>query len=272
MGDSGLSSKELAERARKREAIGLSRQRPTAKAVIHSPPEAVRSRRGATIGLAVVAAAIAALVLWRVGFFGGGNYGRETLTTPDEDSLVVRDDFSHPTFDLPIGSDAAAEMGYVGDLYRISVQRAGELAWVTLGQGSLGGYRYEADLRLASQGDYAMGYGGLLVRYSNDDNFYLFAVDNGGRFKVELVEGGAWRTVQPWTESDSLSAGRQNILTVVDDGGSLRFAVNGVVVHLATEPKLPVGDVGLLVGARSQSRAQGLFDWAAIYDFPIRSQ
>ena len=272
MGDSEISASELEERARKREAIGLSRGRPTAKAVVHSPPEAGRNLFGAALGLAAVVAAVAAIVLWRAGFYMSGSYGGQTLAPPEAGRLMARDDFDDPSFALSVDGGEDADLGYVGDLYRIRVDRAGEMAWATLGQLNLGGYRFEVDLRLASQGDFAWGYGGLIARYRNRDNFYLFAVDNNGQYKVELAEGGAWRTVQPWTETAALSDGRRNVLAALDDGRRLRFAINSVVVYTVADPRLPVGDIGLVVGARSQGRAEGLFDWAAIYEIPIDRQ
>ena len=272
MRDSEISASELEERARKREAIGLSRGRPTAKEVVHSPPEARRNLFGATLGLAAVVVAAAAIVLWRAGFLMSGPYGGQTLDPPEAGSLMAREDFDEPSFALSVGGGEEAELGYVGDLYRIRVERAGEMAWATLGQLNLGTYRFEADLRLASQGDFAWGYGGLIARYRNTDNFYLFAVDNDGQYKVELAERGAWRTVQPWTETTALSEGRRNVLAALDDGRRLRFAINSVVVYSVADPRLPVGDVGLAVGARSQGRAEGLFDWAAIYEIPIDRQ
>lgn len=272
MGDSEISAVELEERARKREAIGLSRGRPTAKAVVHSPPEARRNLFGAALGLVAAAAAVAAAVLWLTGFPISAPDGGQTVAPPKAGSLIVRDDFDDPSFALPVGAGEEADLGYVGDLYRIRVERAGAMAWATLGQLNLGGYRFEADLRLASQGDFALGYGGLIARYRNGDNFYLFAVDNDGQYKVELVERGAWRTVQPWTQTAALSEGGRKVLAVLDDGGRLRFAINSVVVYTVADPRLPVGDIGLVAGARSQGQAEGLFDWAAIYKIPMDRQ
>ncbi len=139
MVDSEISASELEERARKRKAIGLSRGRPTAKAVVYSPPEARRFRPGPALGLAVVAAAVAAIVLWRTGFLGSGPYEGQSVAQPEPGSLIARDDFDDPSFALPVGADEQAELGYVGDLYSIRVERAGEMAWATLGQLNLGG-------------------------------------------------------------------------------------------------------------------------------------
>ena len=142
--------------------------------------------------------------------------------------LIVRDDFAEPHFALSVLSSEESEQRYVGDLYRIQVNRPGVRVWTTLGQPGLGAYRLEADLRLASQEQFAWGYGGLIVRYQNDENFYLFVVDGEGRYQIELVEKGAWRTVRPWTQSSSQSSGRQSILVVTDDGAELRLFINAV--------------------------------------------
>ncbi len=269
MGRSDSSSSAIEERARQREAIGLARQRPTAKAVVNSPPEP-KSTIPLIVPMIVVLAVVAAgLIFWRASGIRQLSMGERTLPAPAEERLIARDNFTEPHFSLPVQENEAFDQRYVGDLYQISVLRPGERAWATLGQMRLGAYRFEADLRLALQDELAWGYGGLIVRFQNEGNFYLFAVDGQGEYQVQLVENGAWRTIEAWTPAPALSAGSQNVLTVVDDGVQLIFFINSTHVSSVPEPRLPVGDVGLLVGARSQGQAQGLFDWVALYENPI---
>lgn len=262
-------AKLLEERARKREAIGLSPKRPTAKIVVHSPPEARKGFSPILLVLLVTALLAIVWVTWRetnnANFpFAGGS----ALPAADQ-RLIVRDEFREPQFALPVRSNGASTLSYEGEFYQIRLDQPGELAWATLGQKELGAYKVETDLRLATQEEYAWGYGGVVVRYQNDDNFYLFVADNYGKFQVQLVENGAWRTVQPWTASGALSEGRQNLLSVSDDGAALRFLINDAQVALAADPQLPTGDVGLIVGARSRGKAKGLFDWVALYEIPL---
>ena len=262
------SSNELEERARKREAIGLSPHRPTAKDVVHSPPEATRRFPFPLLVVAGLVVAAATVVLWRTSFFPLTLPGREPATI-EEGRLIEKDDFSEPGFALPEEKNEESDLGFVGDLYRIWITRPGSRAWAALGRQELGAFRVDADLRLASQEAFAGGYGGLVVRYQNDESFYLFVIDNRRQYQIELVDQGAWRTLRPWDETAALSDGRQNVLSVADDGTELRFYINYVLVDTVTDPRLPAGDAGLVVGARSRGQGQGLFDWVALYEIGV---
>lgn len=269
MGESDSSSKELEERAQKREAIGLSPQRPTAKEVVHSPPEAKRSFSFILLILVVLAGAAAAGLYWRPSILVQGPFAERAPAPMEVGRLIVRDEFADPHFTLPVRRSEESDQRYLGDLYQMQVSRPGGRVWATLSQFSLGAYRLEADLRLASQEAFARGYGGLIVRYQNDENFYLFVVDGEGQYKIELVHEGAWRTIRPWKQANGLSGSRQNILSVADDGSELRLYIDAVQVDAVADPRLPTGDVGLMVGARSQGQAQGLFDWVALYEISV---
>ena len=269
MSELDSSARVLEERARKREAIGLSPHRPTAKTVVHSPPEPERGQPFALLALVILTATAVVLLFLNRSIFTRGPVGWRAPATVEAGRLIVRDDFAEPHFDLPVRSDQDSEQRYVGDLYLIQVNQPGARVWTALGQPLPGAYRLETDLRLDPQERYALGYGGLIVRYQNDENFYLFVVDREGRYRIELVEEGAWRTVRPWTTLSSQSNGGQTILAVVDDGAELRLLVNAVREDTVSDPRLPAGDVGLAVGARSPGRARGLFDWVALYEIPL---
>jgi hypothetical protein len=254
------------ERARRREAIGLSSQRPMAKTVVHAPPEAKRGVPLWPLTLLVLAILVAGWIFWQDSNAAQRRTAGGAFLAAPEERLIVRDDFIERHFALPVRSHDEYDLGYLGDLYQIRIERPGAMAWATLSQSNLGAYRLEADLRLAPQQEFASGYGGLIARYQNDDNLYLFVVDNQGNYQIQLVQEGAWRTVQPWTPTSALSDRPQNLLSVVDDGATLHFLINASPVDSVAAPQLPVGDVGLVVGARSQGKAKGLFDWVAIYE------
>lgn len=259
----------LEERARKRESIGLSPQRPTAKTVVQSPPDAKPAVPLWLIALLIAGLVVAAWRVWDASPLGPGRAEGGKFTPHAEERLIARDDFSDPFFPLPVRADSESELSYMGDLYQVRIKRAGAMAWATLSQPDLGAYRIEADLRLAAQPEYAWGYGGLIARYQNDDNFYLFVVDSEGNYQIQLKQEGAWRTVRAWSQSVTLTEGSHRRISVVDDGAVLHLVLDGIVVDEVREPRLPGGDVGLAVGARSQSKAKGLFDWVALYDVPL---
>ena len=75
--------------------------------------------------------------------------------------------------------------------------------------------------------------------------------------------------MRPWDETAALSDGSKNVLSIADDGTELRFYINHVLVDTVTDLRLPAGDVGLVVGARSQGQGQGLFDRVALYEIAV---
>lgn len=260
----------LDERARKRQAIGLSAVRPTAKAEAYHPP--VQRGNGLPWLAVLLLLAMLAVTLWLL--LRATSPGL-ALTAADgsRSSVLLQDDFVQPILGLaPEVVTSDWSMGYVGDLYQIRIDQPGVLAWTTLGQIDLGAYRYETSLMLTgSSGDNsAWGYAGLIVRYQNNQNFYLFVVDGRGKYQVQAQEQGNWRTLQPWSDSPVLTTvGGENLLGVEDDGQSLGFFVGTELLYRTDDLRLPVGDVGLLAGSRSQGTARALYDWVRIEAIPL---
>ena len=261
----------LDERARKRQAIGLSAVRPTARTEVYHPP--VQAGVNGLSWLAVLLlVGLLAVTLW---LLLRATQPELTMTTAGSSgsSVLLRDDFVQPVLGLaPEVVTRDWSMGYVGDLYQIRIAQPGVLAWTTLGQIDLGAYRYDSSLMLTgSSGDNsAWGYAGLIVRYQNDQNFYLFVVDGRGKYQVQAQEQGNWRTLQPWSDSPLLATvGGQNLLGVEDDGQTLGFFIGPELLYSTDDLRLPVGDVGLLAGSRSQGTARALYDWVRIQAIPL---
>lgn len=55
------------------------------------------------------------------------------------------------------------------------------------------------------------------------------------------------------------------MLSEAVNGAEILLYINAVSVFVEADPLLPAGDAGLVIGARSMSQAQALFDWVAIY-------
>ena len=261
----------LDERARKRQAIGLSAVRPTAKSEAYHPP--VQTGVNGLPWLAVLLlVALLAVTLWLLlrATLPGQTV---TVTGSSSSATLLQDDFVQPVLGLaPEVVTGDWSMGYVGDLYQIRIDQPGVLAWTTLGQIDLGAYRYETSLMLTgpSGDNSAWGYAGLILRYQNDQNFYLFVVDGRGKYQVQAQEQGKWRTLQPWSDSPLLATvGGENQLGVEDDGQALGFFVGPELLYRTDDLRLPVGDVGLLAGSRSQGTARALFDWVRIEAIPL---
>jgi hypothetical protein len=87
-----------------------------------------------------------------------------------------------------------------------------------------------------------------------EGRFYVFEVGDRGELGIWRRDGLDWVDVLPWTASDEIKAG-SNELTVSAIGDELKFLVNGTVVKTVTDTLLQRGGVGLFVGGDGNSVA-----------------
>lgn len=280
--EDAIAEDALDARARKRLQVGLSPRRPTAKGVPLRPPDTQRlpvppvALALLLIGVLVMTAGLMAanfsgiLPAW-LPSWGGTRTVEGALTTVDAGavtySLRLTDDFGSATSPLRQDSQLEewrTELIPTESVYRIEVW-PNHLAWSLLGVNDLGGYRFQT----SAQVDNATpnGYAGVIARYQPDGRFYLFAVDGGGRYIIQQQVGTQTTVIQPWTLAPFLTAaGSANLLTVEDQGGTLRFYGNNILLHEIHNPEFPRGFVGLAGGAQGQDVANIQFDWFQLFD------
>lgn len=150
--------------------------------------------------------------------------------------------------------------------YRMEVW-PNRIVWSLLRVEDPGPHRVQASAIVASHTPW--GYAGVVDRYVDPNNFYLFLVDGEGRFTVQAQREGMLETLKPWTKADFLNlAGSTNTLTVDDVGRTLRFYGNGMLLY-----ETPVGSVsgglGLVGGAHEAGAAEIRFDWLQLYDLML---
>lgn len=98
-----------------RKAIGLSPQRPTARTVVHSPPEARRTVPVTLQVLVALTALAAAAVLWSPASSWFMPIFGPILTETVQRRLIARDYLAEPKFVLTVGSDQDSDQRYIGD-------------------------------------------------------------------------------------------------------------------------------------------------------------
>ena len=264
-------------RARKRAAIGLAPQRPTAKAAPQRPPR-TDDPRGClwSAVLAVTALVVVTLLLVTARMLDAPTNWPAVrsqlagwLGAPTPSRLLWADEFSHPDGLLPpnIQTDQwSLQAEPNAGVYQIQVYPS-RLAWSTVGVAGLRDVYVEAGFTVADETPTTVA--GLIARYRDQNNFYLFAIDGEGQFQVQWLEEGALQALTPWLPDMAVNpAGEANILALEDDGESIRFFVNGLLFFVLAEPQLPPGDVGVFGAAPTASMGEAQVDWLHLYALP----
>jgi hypothetical protein len=258
------------ERARKRQAIGLSARRPTAREAVNLPPE--EGEADPSMWTAVLLLVIMCLTTGWMVYDAVTNVPYAGAVEQHASHLIINDDFTAPQLALADSqTDGIGWIGFRDDSYQILVEKPGHLSWSTLGLLDLSIYRLETALTVGSVTAEAPfgGYGGLVVRYANPSNFYLFTTNGRGAYQVQLQKDEQWRILQPWTSTAALKSGEEaNVLAVEDDGAEIRFYTNDELLFNITDPRLPGGDVGFAGGTQSQGTVLATFEWVKLYAVP----
>ncbi len=116
-------------------------------------------------------------------------------------------------------------------------------------EGPFGDVQMDVDVKHVAGTD-DLSAGGLVFRVTDISNFYMFQVSPAGTYRVVKWVANAFTAVVAWTASDAISTGAaENHLTVLADGTSLTFLINGTEVADLTDSSLSTGYVG--VGVRA---------------------
>jgi len=269
---------------RKRMEVGLAPRRPTANSAPQRPPDAATMNPAEALLPVFLGMILAATMLLVAANIGGWfpNWWRGPAVVADtlravsvplggsgaytDYQMALKDDFS--------GSGTVFAEGASTGEWRVAHTPTASsylmevwpnhVVWSLLELDDASQYRTQASMSVATHTPW--GFAGLINRYSDDQNFYLFMVDGKGRYTVQMQQDGSLMTLQEWTASDVLNrAGSTNTLTVDDNGNVQRFYGNNMLLYEGPT-RLPAGDAGLAGGAFKDGVAEISFDWVQLFD------
>ncbi len=275
---------ELGLSERKRKEVGLSPRRPTANTAPQRPPSTDSFGVSPAVlpgFLGVIVVATIFLVLANI----GGWFPRwwhapaivadtlQSVSAPQGNGtpvaayqLALSDDFSAVSTMFPEGTiagewrvaHAPTSASYLMEVW------PNHIVWSLLDLSDTVQHRTQASMSVATHTPW--GYAGLVNRYTDENNFYLFLVDGQGRYTVQMQREGELNTLLDWTPAEFLNnAGSTNTLTIDDDGAMQRFYGNSMLLFEAPA-RLPIGDTGLVGGAMQDGVAEISFDWVQLFD------
>lgn len=112
---------------------------------------------------------------------------------------------------------------------------------------------------------------GIIFRYQDDDNFYLFNVATNGLYNLELIEHGTWTPLLEWTPSRAIAQVQQaglpttNVLRVELVHNTITLFVNGTRLETTIDDTWNRGKIALAVNTFDQHTTTIYFDNLALF-------
>jgi hypothetical protein len=180
--------------------------------------------------------------------------------TPSEAVLLLEDNFSDPQSGWDRRSDADAEWDYRDGEYRIAVFTPDLAVWSNTSE-----QHDWADLVMTVEARRVEGpldnQYGVIVRYQDQSNFYLFSISSDGMFTVQMLRDDEWIDLVTWTASEAVRPGEEtNTLRVECDGTHMRFLVNEELLTEGEDDTFASGSVGLMAGSFAEGNMVVHFD------------
>ncbi len=160
-------------------------------------------------------------------------------------TVIYEDDFSDENTGWPVGDDSDVSYKYQNGRYRIEVKPSNYIRPITGGE-TLSDVIVEINAKVEqSSGD---GEFGLICRYQDDDNMYMFEITQDGYYAIYRMLEGTWSPLIDYAYSDTIASLTQADVQASCIGNTLSLAVNGTVVAETQDTSLETGDYGFFTG------------------------
>ena len=88
---------------------------------------------------------------------------------------------------------------------------------------------------------------GLAFRLISGNEFYKFSISDTQQYSWQMLNGGEWTTLVPWTETEAIVPGGDNQIAVLAEGEHFMFFINDRFVNEGDNPGLRQGRAGLVI-------------------------
>ena len=169
-----------------------------------------------------------------------------------QSGILYEERWSDPAHtDWLIGESELANKWIEGGRYHVLAKQNATVDYSNSTEGPFGNVQYDLDIQHVAGTDNLSG-AGLLVRFADVDNTYMFQISAAGTYRVGKWVAASWTSLVGWTESSSIRQGVvENHLTVIADGASFTLLINGTEVAELTDASFSSGRVGVAVTAFS---------------------
>jgi hypothetical protein len=163
----------------------------------------------------------------------------------------IEEDFSKPSSLFETGYDGTTTTYLKSGELHIAVDEENTLAWSKLNQ-DVADYYMEVET-IHREGSLDNQYG-ILARFDEDGNYYLFAASSDGYYTIQIYQDGEWNALVEWTETETIQVGEgeHNTLGLLAEGDSYTLLINDTVVDEVTDDTLSGTTLALNAAAFSE--------------------
>jgi len=183
----------------------------------------------------------------------------------------LEDDFYEITDLWNTSYDGDTASYYKAGAFHISINTDNLVAWET---GDIDAADFLVEVDVSHYDGPLVNEGGLLFRYVDSENFYLFTVSSDGLYAVKRIENDESTTLVDWTESDALETGERSInrLMVLAEGDQFAFFINEELVDEVVDDTFTEGSIGLIAGSLDEYEVDIAFDDFALWKVEASSE
>jgi TRAP-type C4-dicarboxylate transport system substrate-binding protein len=168
----------------------------------------------------------------------------QTGMSESEEVMAYEDDFSDPTSGWARVLNESGERAYKDGEYHLTIKKRDWWVWDdNLTAGKYTDFELEVDGRVV-EGPGESGYG-LIFRFQNNSNFYLFGVFGNGKYNLRGYRDRTWLHLTGGQSGYIEPAGKTNRLKVVCIGSKIETYVNGHLVATVEDDTFTDGSVGV---------------------------
>jgi hypothetical protein len=171
----------------------------------------------------------------------------------------ISDDFTADTEFWTTSYDGTTAGYYKAGAFHISINTDNLVAWET---GDIAAGDFLAEVDVSHYDGPLINEGGLLFRYVDSQNFYLFSVSSDGYYVVKKLADGEWNNLIEWTETDAADTGSRstNRLMILAEGDQFAFFINDELVAELEDDSYSEGAIALVAGTLDDYEVDIAFD------------
>ena len=183
----------------------------------------------------------------------------------------LTDDFYEITDLWNTSYDGDTASYYKAGAFHISINAENLVVWEV---GDIDAADFLVEVDVSHYDGSLVNEGGLLFRYVDDENFYLFTVSSDGLYAVKKLEDDEITTLIDWTESDALETGERstNRLMVLAEGDQFALFINEELVDEVVDDTFTEGSIALVAGSLDEYEVDIAFDNFALWHIDAASE